>query len=146
MSPFLRNFLVIFGALLAGSFLNMGLVMLGPSLIPPPAGADMTTMEGLKAAMPSMEPKHFIFPFLAHALGTLLAAYIASRFTIETMRDRSWIVIGAVFLVGGITNVMTLPSPMWFNILDVAGAYLPLAWLGRWLARKSDQPTVRPPA
>jgi len=142
MSPFLRNFLVIFGALLAGSFLNMGLIILGPNLVPPPEGADLTTAEGLKAAMPYMEPKHFLFPFLAHALGTLLAAFIAARFSVGTLKDRTWIVIGAVFLVGGITNVMMLPSPLWFNILDVAVAYLPMAWLGHWLARKSGTSSV----
>lgn len=136
MSPFLRNFLVLFGALMAGSFLNMGLVMLGPNLIPPPPGADLTTMDGLKAAMPLMKPKHFLFPFLAHGLGSLLAAYLASRFAVGTLKDRAWLVVGAVFLVGGITNVMALPSPMWFNILDIAGAYIPMAWLGKWLARK----------
>ncbi len=40
------------------------------------AGADVTTTEGLRAALPLFEPKHFIMPFLAQALGTFTAAYI----------------------------------------------------------------------
>jgi hypothetical protein len=27
-----------------------------------------------------------------------------------------------------------LPAPMWFNVVDLVGAYLPMAWLGGRLA------------
>ena len=50
----------------------MGLIMLSGKVIPPPAGSDVATMEGLKASLHLFEPKHFVFPFLAHALGTLV--------------------------------------------------------------------------
>jgi hypothetical protein len=33
-------------------------------------------------------------------------------------------------LAGGITNVVLLPSPMWFNALDLLGAYIPMGWIG----------------
>ena len=46
--------------------------MMSSSLIPPPEGADVTTLEGLKTSMHLFQPKHFLMPFLAHALGTLL--------------------------------------------------------------------------
>jgi hypothetical protein len=42
--------------------------------------------------------------------------------------------IGFFFLIGGIMNVFMLPSPLWFTILDLAGAYIPMAWLGGLLA------------
>ena len=71
--PTLRNVLAVLVGLVIGSAVNMALVTLGPSLIPPPAGADVTSAEGLRAAMPLLEPRHFLMPFLAHALGTLLA-------------------------------------------------------------------------
>jgi hypothetical protein len=75
----LRNVLAVVAGLTLGSLLNMALVTVSSSLIPPPEGADMTTVEGLKAAMPSLEAKHFFFPFLAHALGTLVASFVAVK-------------------------------------------------------------------
>ena len=68
----LRNILGFVAGLIVGGIVNMALINFGPMVIPPPAGADITTMEGLQAAMPLFEPKHFVFPFLAHALGTLV--------------------------------------------------------------------------
>jgi threonine/homoserine/homoserine lactone efflux protein len=44
--------------------------------------------------------------------------------------------IGIVFLIGGIMNVMMLPSPLWFTILDLVGAYLPMAYLAWKLGKK----------
>ncbi len=64
----------VLAGVLGGSFINIGLVMLGPLLIPPPAGVDMSDMESFAAAVDSMGPQHFLFPFLAHALGTFTAA------------------------------------------------------------------------
>ncbi|WP_317129918.1 hypothetical protein [Psychroflexus aestuariivivens] len=43
----LRNILAIVLGLIIGSAVNMGLVILGPSVIAPPEGVDMTNMESL---------------------------------------------------------------------------------------------------
>jgi hypothetical protein len=75
-----------------------------------------------------MEPKHFVFPFLAHAIGTLAGAFLAARLSVSKMR--SAFIVGGFFLLGGIANTMMLPSPVWFSITDLVGAYLPMAWLG----------------
>ena len=40
------------------------------------------------------------------------------------------LIIGALFMIGGIINVTMLPSPVWFSVLDIAGAYIPMAYLG----------------
>ncbi len=127
--------IAIIGGCILGSAINMGLIMISSSIIPPPPGVDNTTMEGLKASMHLFEPKHFIFPFLAHALGTLAGAFIAAKIA-ASHKLRFAIIIGLVFLAGGITNVVMLPSPLWFSILDLAGAYLPMAWLAWKLESK----------
>ncbi len=45
-------------------------------------------------------------------------------------------VVGACFLIGGIVAVAMLSSPVWFTVVDLVLAYLPMAWLGhRWAAR-----------
>ena len=134
MHPIVRNILAVVAGLVLGSIVNMGLIMTGHSVVPPPPGTDMTTPEGLKAAMPLMEAKHFIFPFLAHALGTFVGAYIAARIA-ATHKMKFALAIGVLFLIGGIMNVVMLSAPMWFNVLDLVVAYLPMAWLAGRLGR-----------
>lgn len=133
MPKILQNILVLLVALFIGGLVNMGLIILGPSLIPPPEGMDMTTMEGLKEAMPLMKPKNFIFPFLAHALGTLVGAFIVAKFA-ATHHLRLAITVGFVFFLGGMKMVMDIPGPTWFNVLDLVVAYVPMGWLGGRLA------------
>lgn len=135
MHPFIRNTIAVVIGLVAGSLLNMSIIMISGSIIPPPAGADLTTTEGLKAAMALMEPRHFIMPFLAHALGTFVGAFIAAKLaTTNKMNFAS--LIGALFLMGGVANIFILPSPLCFTILDLAGAYFPMAFIAGKLAMR----------
>ena len=135
MPPVFKNTLAIILGIMIGGMVNMGLITLGPSFIPPPAGADMMTTEGLAAAMPLMEFKHFVFPFLAHALGTLAGAFLAAKIAAD--KKACALVIGFFFLIGGITMVSMVPSPLWFTVLDLCIAYIPMAVLGWAIANKS---------
>jgi hypothetical protein len=90
-------------------------------------------MESLKASMHLFEAKHFIFPFLAHAFGTFVGAFLAALIA-ANHKMKFALAIGFFFLIGGIMNIFMLPSPLWFTILDLAGAYIPMAWLGGLLA------------
>ena len=126
---------------MVGSLVNMGLIMLSAHVIPPPPGADMTTAEGLKASIHLLEPKHFLFPFLAHALGTLVGAFIATKIS----RSASWIpamTVGAFFFLGGVMSVRMIPAPTWFATTDLLLAYFPFAWAGWMLAKKKSLSTV----
>lgn len=135
MNPILKNTLAVIAGLLVGSIVNMTLITISGKIIPPPTDADITTMEGLKASMHLFQPKHFLFPFLAHALGTLSGAFIAAKLAANKPLKLAAI-IGLFFLVGGIANIIMLPSPLWFTIVDLAFAYLPMAYLGGKLAKK----------
>jgi len=136
MNPIVRNILAVLAGVFIGGALNMGIIMISSSIIPPPEGADLTTMEGLKAAMILMTPKHFLMPFLAHALGTLLGAFIAA-FIATKNKMRFAMGIGIWFMIGGIMNIIMLPSPMWFTLVDLGLAYLPMAFIaGKLVARK----------
>ena len=113
----------------------MGLIMISSSVIPLPPGVDPADMESLKANMHLFEPKNFIFPFLAHALGTLVGAFIVAKFA-ASHHMKFALGIGAFFLIGGIMNIFMLPSPTWFTVLDLAMAYIPMGWLGGMLAQR----------
>lgn len=138
MNVIIRNVLAVIVGAIVGSIVNMSIIMIGGQLIPPPAGADVTTMEGLKASMHLFEPRHFLMPFLAHALGTLAGAAVAALIA-ANHKMKFALSIGFVFLLGGLINVFMLPSPVWFTILDLAGAYLPMAYLGgRWMSKNQN--------
>lgn len=125
---------VLLGLIIAGA-VNMSLVLLGPYVIPPPPGADMTTAEGLTAAMPLLEPKHFIFPFLAHAVGTFVGAFVAALLA-ASHRKAIAIGVGLFFLAGGVAAAFMIPAPLWFVVVDLLFAYTPMGWLAGTLAAR----------
>jgi len=129
MNPILRNILAVIAGVFIGGALNYGIIMISGKIIPPPEGADLTTMETLKASMHLMQPKHFIMPFLAHALGTMLGAVVVTAIATKH-KMRFAMGIGIWFLLGGTINVFMLPSPTWFTVADLVGAYIPMAYMG----------------
>lgn len=133
MHPILKNTIAIIAGLLLGGTINSLLVMCSRVVIPPPEGYDLTTPEGLQAAMSVMEPKHFLIPFLAHALGTLTGAFITAKIAASYQLSMA-LVIGFLFFLGGTYMVSILSAPMWFNVTDLLLAYFPMAWIGAKLA------------
>lgn len=137
MSQTLRNVLAVVAGIVVGAAVNMGLIALSPMLIPPPPGVDAGNAESLAASIHLFEPKHFLMPFLAHALGTYFGALVAYLIAASHKAPIAWL-IGIVFLAGGIAAAFMIPAPVWFIALDLVVAYLPMAWLaivvGRCLA------------
>jgi hypothetical protein len=125
----LRNTLAVIAGFVIGSIVNMAIVAVGPSLIPPPSGVDVTNAESLAKGIHLFEPRHFVMPFLAHAVGTFAGA-IAAYLIAASYKVRIASAIGVVFLCGGIAASFMIPAPKWFLALDVLLAYLPMAWLG----------------
>ena len=139
MTLILRNIAAVIAGLFLGSLANMAIVALGPVLVPPPAGVDMTTAEGLQQAMPLLQPKHFVAPFLAHALGTLVGALAAYGIAGSRKALFAW-VIGVLFLCGGIAASTMIPAPAWFKAVDLVFAYLPMAWLATMIGARTQRP------
>lgn len=115
MHPVLRNILAVIAGLVAGSAINMGLIMFSSVVIPPPDGADLTTTEGLEASMHLMQPRHFIFPFLAHAAGTFAGALLAALIA-ATRKMIVALLAGLFFFAGG---------------------YFPMAWIAGRIASRN---------
>jgi hypothetical protein len=135
----LKRLAIVFFSIAIGGVVNMFFITNSSKIIPPPIGANLTTEEGLKAAMPLMEPKHFLMPFLAHAMGTFVAAFLITA-AMQLLLKKSNLYIslipGFCFMVGGIMMVQMLPSPMWFTITDLVFAYIPMAYLGYRIGEK----------
>jgi uncharacterized membrane protein YedE/YeeE len=127
------NLFIFVVCVLTGGMLNGIIVQYSGAIIPPPTGFDLTTEEGLKAAMVVMEPRHFIMPFLAHAMGTLAGAFLVTLLIKERKLFRA-LLVGFLFFLAGTYMVFILPSPLWFDALDLGLAYIPMAWIGYKLA------------
>lgn len=130
-----RNFVGPVLGLIVGGQLNLAIINISTDIIPAPEGADVKTMEGLQKSIHLFEPKHFLMPFLAHALGTLVASLLASLIA-RSHRKPLAMVPGFVFLFGGVMAVSMIPAPLWFNITDLVLAYIPMALLGYWMSIK----------
>ena len=135
MNKIVRNVLAVIMGIILGSAVNMGIINLQGYFIALPEGDDVTNTESLQSSMHLFGPKHFIFPFLAHAIGTLVGAYLSARIA-ASHKMKFALGIGIFFLIGGISMVFLIPSPIWFAILDLSVAYIPMGWLSGRLATK----------
>ena len=133
MNPYVRNTLAVIAGLVLGSIVNMLLVKLGPLMVPLPDGADVSTPEGLAQSMKLFEPIHFLFPFLAHAIGTLVGAFVAAKIAVSH-QFKFAMLIAILFLAGGIMAVNMFGGPLWFKITDLVLAYIPMGYLGARMA------------
>jgi hypothetical protein len=135
MNPILKNILAVVVGVIAGGFVNGMLISFSSSVIALPEGVDPNQMESVVENMHRFEAKHFLMPFLAHAIGTLVGAYLAALIA-ASHKSKFGYAIGGLFLVGGIINVVLLPAPLWFSAVDLVFAYLPMAYLGIRIATR----------
>ncbi|MFL6466914.1 MAG: hypothetical protein ACJ72Z_03055 [Pyrinomonadaceae bacterium] len=125
----IRNILGAVVGLVVGAVINGALINLGHYVVPLPPGTNADTMEALRVAMQSFGPEQFVFPFLAHAIGTFAGALVATIIAVSHKMTIA-MVIGVLFLIGGITAGIMIQSPMWYNAIDFLLAYIPFAWMG----------------
>lgn len=138
----LRNILSVLIGLVIGSLVNMGLITIGPLIIPPPAGVDVSDANSIAASIHLFEAKHFITPGLAHALGTFIGA-LTAYIVASSHKEKFAFSIGVISLLGGIVATLMIPAPYWFIATDLILAYIPMAWLSiklgnRILGRQHD--------
>ena len=128
MNPIVKNILAVIIGIIVGMIVNMALILIGGALFPIPEGVDPINAQ-------DWELKQFIFPFLAHALGTLAGA-IATVKMAASHQNKLAIGIGVWFLLGGVAMVFMLPAPEWFIFVDLTLAYIPMGLIaGKFFAK-----------
>jgi len=132
MKAFLKNLGALFLGAVLGALVNSAIIWLQPYIVPLPQGYDPNDLEQIKVAMKSFHWTHFIMPFLAHGLGTLSGAYVTARLAGSRPLFMA-MAISVIFLLGGIQMVLLLPAPLWFEIVDLTLAYLPMGWLAYYI-------------
>ena len=121
MKQTLKNIAIVLLGIIFGMIVNIGLIILGGTIFPPPEN-----FEPMNAI--NWDLKYFIFPFLAHSIGTLSGALIVSKLSKKSSIILP-LIVGLYFLFGGIYMITILPAPMWFVLLYVILNYIPMALL-----------------
>lgn len=130
MHPILRNVLAFLVGIIVGGAVNMGIIVLGGSILPPPPGVDVNDIASINAHIHEYSVIQLMVPFLAHSLGALVGAFLVA-FLAVSRQMTSVLIIGGFNLIGGIMAVQMIPNaPVWFDVLDLLGAYIPMAWVG----------------
>lgn len=130
---FIKHYLIpVVIGIIIGGFVNYTLIYLSNSFVP--EGVDPSDVESIKANIHRYSPFHLLFPFLAHAFGTFTGAFVTLKLSQSSSAITAY-VIGVFFMIGGIMMVVQLPAPMWFSIVDLGIAYLPMAWIATKIAR-----------
>ncbi|MBT8324517.1 MAG: hypothetical protein HKN99_11650 [Winogradskyella sp.] len=132
MNPVLRNILAVITGIFGGSIVNMALVEAGHKVFPI-VGLDPSDMEAYADIMPTLDFEYFIFPFLAHAVGTLVGALIAGIIGVN-IKMRVALIVGIFFFIAGVAVNIMLPGPTWFAAVDILLAYIPMAYFGGKMA------------
>jgi len=131
---------VICGAIVGGVF-NMAVIMLSWSIYPPPDGANMSDPATLNMYVQSLPLPAVLMILVAHAGGALVGGLVAAM-----IARRSPLLLGAIvgglFLLGGIVNVMSIPRPLWFAVVDLV-LYVPCGIVGASLAARRGSPESR---
>jgi hypothetical protein len=134
----MRNGLAVILGVVVGSMVNLAIVALGPMLIPLPQGVDMSDTAKFAENLKLFKPANFLAPWLAHALGTLVGAFLAALLAVRYKMAFA-LSIGCFFLLGGIAMIAMVGGPFWFAAVDLLGAYLPMGYLGGCIAKNSPQ-------
>lgn len=131
-----RNVLAVIIGAVIGSIANGASIAIGNMVIPPPVGLDATSMESFAKTAHLLQPVNFIVPFLAHALGTFVGVLVAMFIAANSFNIIA-IIVGVLFLIGGIAASFMIPAPVWFIAVDLIFAYLPMAFLAKKISGKA---------
>lgn len=121
-----RALITLLGGFVVGMVVNTLVSSINMVLYPPPAGITLETPEKFGVFIATLPPLAFLIQLTAHAGGALVAGMMLGYFT----RNKYWVLaVGAIFLVAGVMNLMSIPHPLWFSIVD-ALLYVPAAYAG----------------
>jgi len=140
MIHFVKNTLAFIFAIAIAAITTFLIILLGHYFVPIPDGIDTNDFESIKSNFHLYELKHFLFPLLAHAIGTFLASYTVSRFALS---HKLWFVIGIgiLFTLLSLSLSIRIGHFNWIGILEIV-QYIPFSLLGykfwKWTSKKDQ--------
>jgi hypothetical protein len=101
-------------ALLCG----LGVEVLSLQLYPFPPGVDPSDLEVCRAHVAQLPAGAFLLGAAGWGLGTLLSSWLATRLGSGRHRAHG-IVVGLVLIAAAVTNMLMLPYPVWFWMVNL---------------------------
>jgi hypothetical protein len=124
----LKNLLSVVAGLMVAFLLIMIVELLSHQIYSLPNNIDANDKEAMKVFMTEIPTGALLMIILAYAIGSFGGGIITSLIASEK-RIQLGITTGVVLLILGITNLISIPHPLWFNIASVL-VYIPLAYAG----------------
>lgn len=132
-----RKILAFVAGLVAGGVAVFLVESLSSLLHPIPEGIDTKDIDQMKEFVQGLPASAFAMVLLAHALGAFCAGSVSSW-----VAGLKWkagaIALGLLFTIAGIANLVMIPHPLWFGIIDTL-IYLPAALAGTSIIRQHQQ-------
>jgi len=132
MPRWIRSVLGVVLGLFAAGLVIMTVQGIGHQAFPLPEGIDPKDPESLKAGMDRIPLGAMLFVLLAYLVGTIAGAWLAARIAGRAAILHG-LIVGLFLLAGSIANLMKIPHPVWFALVNLL-IYLPAAWLGARVA------------
>lgn len=111
--------------------------MLGHTVYPTPPGLDFKDIDAVRAHIATLPMGAFAFVAGGWFAATLVGTLVACR--IGTAPDRMFAsLITGLMLLATAYNLATIPHPLWFSIVGIAGILL-AAWLALRLASSDSE-------
>ena len=130
----MKRLLASVAGILSGTIIITMLEYVGRFLYPAPATTDFNNPEAVKQFIANMPAWAFVYLLVVYAIGAFGGGAIATLVGKRTMVLPVWIT-GIVLTVGAIANLIMIPQPMWFAVINVI-EYIPCAYLGWVLLRR----------
>jgi hypothetical protein len=113
-----RSVIAVVLALIVALALIIGIEVMSSILHPLPPGLDPADLEVLKGHVVRYPPWGLLLVGLGWGLTTLLSAWLATRLG-SGRHPAHGILVGSILLSAAIANMLMLPYPMWFWILNL---------------------------
>jgi hypothetical protein len=138
----LRSILGIVLGVIAGGVV-VGLIEATGMLIhPPPPGVSMFDTAAMKEHAAKAPPAALVPVGVAWTIGPFVAALVAALIA-GRAHVLHGLVIGAIFVVLDLINIVSFPHPLWLTVVGVLAPPLS-GWLGAALARRLGRASAGP--
>ncbi len=129
-----RNVIAFITGLVVGFIVVAGIEMINYGLFPLPAGLDPSDREGMLEHVKTLPAMAYVIVLFAHISGAFFSSFVATWIA-DSSHKKIALGLGIFMMAMGLVNIVSIPHPMWFNILDLV-IYVPFALVGYSMARK----------
>lgn len=134
MMPILRSVLAVIAGAVAAMVLIIAMEFINTLLYPMPPGVDLSKPEAFKAWVAQLPVGALLIVLMAQGAGTFVGAWVAALVAGRAPLIHG-LIMGLLFLIMGIINLLSLPHPAWFWVPGIA-VFPVAALLGAWMARR----------